>query len=342
MEVLFISQDNFNKFLENLSKEFDCFIPVKFPVPQAKQKREYLHFEKFNQELVDKIVVGEIRASEPIKSFLNYSRERIDSVPGKKQVLVGIKACDLNSLAIQDFVFKEDPPDPFYIQKRENTYIISSDCDLLYENCFCTAAGNTPYPQNKDFDLNLSSGINGYLVDIGSDKGRELVDKNEVLFIKYGAKQIEQRDAKRKEFTAELTKLVSDKGVPRFEDLSERIKQKYASKLWEEKAKTCIECGACNLGCPTCHCFFISDQRKDGLTARFRSWDACLYKRFAVVAGGANPRKHLAERLRNRFDKKFNFFPKVLGTYACTGCGRCFEACPGEIDIREILKELAK
>jgi len=26
---------------------------------------------------------------------------------------------------------------------------------------------------------------------------------------------------------------------------------------------------------------------------------------------------------------------------ACCGCGRCIEVCPGKIDIREVLKDLA-
>ena len=41
-------------------------------------------------------------------------------------------------------------------------------------------------------------------------------------------------------------------------------------------------------------------------------------------------------------EKKFNFFHKRMGQFACTGCGRCVEACLGKIDLREILKELAK
>ena len=72
---------------------------------------------------------------------------------------------------------------------------------------------------------------------------------------------------------------------------------------------------------------------------RTRQWDSCLYMNFARVGGGANPRKHRAERLHNRFDKKFNFFPEVLGRYACDGCGRCIKACTGKIDIRAVLKK---
>jgi predicted aldo/keto reductase-like oxidoreductase len=46
--------------------------------------------------------------------------------------------------------------------------------------------------------------------------------------------------------------------------------------------------------------------------------------------------------LRNRYEKKFEFFPNVLGKIACTGCGRCITGCPAKIDIRRILKNLVK
>ena len=45
-------------------------------------------------------------------------------------------------------------------------------------------------------------------------------------------------------------------------------------------------------------------------------------------------------RLRNRFDKKFNFFPDQIGRFGCTGCGRCSEACAGKIYIDEVLSKL--
>ena len=83
-------------------------------------------------------------------------------------------------------------------------------------------------------------------------------------------------------------------------------------------------------------------QKDEKRMARFRIWDSCMIKDYARVAGDANPRGKLYMRLRNRFEKKFEFFPEVADVYACTGCGRCVSACPAKIDIRKVLKELVK
>jgi ferredoxin len=109
--------------------------------------------------------------------------------------------------------------------------------------------------------------------------------------------------------------------------------------LWADFAADCVECGACNFICCTCHCFLLAEGLDTGRRpARTKQWDACLFANFARTGDGGNPRPSRAERLRNRFDKKFSFFPQVLGRYACDGCGRCTEACIGKIDIRDVLK----
>ena len=46
------------------------------------------------------------------------------------------------------------------------------------------------------------------------------------------------------------------------------IERNQASKVWQEEAKTCVECGACTKICPTCHCFFLYDQKDDKQMAR--------------------------------------------------------------------------
>jgi len=53
------------------------------------------------------------------------------------------------------------------------------------------------------------------------------------------------------------------------------------------------------------------------------------------------PRPSLRNRCANRLLHKYAFSPQQYGMLGCTGCGRCIEACYGEIDIREVLRELS-
>lgn len=338
LEQYSITKENFHTFLSSLSKEADVYLPIK--------KKDYLYYERFDPEYKGEYIVDQIRSAEPIKSFLTHSREKIDILPPPvkdhaKKVLVGIKNCDITSLAIQDFVFKgQDPKDPFYIQRREDTTIISCDCNSLWDSCFCVALDINPYPE-EGFDLNLSKQGDDFVVEIGSEKGKDLIKKNKSLFSEAAETQTKKRSSDREAFKKSLMAQVQEKKIPHKESIKGSLKKSFAvTNIWTDFASTCIECGGCNHCCPTCHCFFLSDQKKGDLKARYKSWDACLYNRFARVAGGANPRKHLHERLRNRYDKKFEFFQNVLVMFACTGCGRCIEVCPGKIDIREVLKRM--
>jgi heterodisulfide reductase subunit C len=140
----------------------------------------------------------------------------------------------------------------------------------------------------------------------------------------------------------ELNRHLTKQNLPPKEILQKIIKKGYNSGIWEDFCLDCVECGACNFICCTCHCFLLSDVQERNQSPRLRVWDSCQYANFARVAGGANPLKRRAQRLRNRFEKKFDFFIDNLGMPACEGCGRCIEACPAKIDIREVLKDLAK
>jgi formate hydrogenlyase subunit 6/NADH:ubiquinone oxidoreductase subunit I len=334
-----ITRENLYSLLADLSKDSDVYIPA--------EKNGHLSYEKFNPEHKDDYVVDRIRPMEPLKSFFTRSRERVDGFSHKKnsrgQVIVGVKNCDIASLRVQDLVFKNtEPVDPFFSSKRDNTTIISSDCNMLCDSCFCTALETDPYPV-RGFDLNLSKEADDFLAQVGSEKGQSLVDSYEEFFGKAGESQIKDRDASREVFKNKLKSQVHEKEVPDRDEIVGSVAKRYEdTELWSHFASTCIECGGCNHCCPACHCFLLSEQKKGDLKARFKSWDACLYNRFAVVAGGANPRKHLYERLRNRFDKKFEFFQEVMGDFGCTGCGRCTEVCPGKIDIKEVLKRVVK
>ena len=336
----YITIDNLAKLLENLKKDYLVFAPVK-----KGQQRFYKEYSG----AIDEVVVSEVRAFEPLKSFFYRARQIVaegfkPDVPHSKDkpfCIVGVKACDLKGFKIQDYVFENhDYHDPLYIKSRQDNLIISADCTCVLDTCFCQALGLRPFPQG-DFDINLSSINDGFVVETGSPKGEALIEKNSSLFEEAKGEAISTRDRQREKVKGEVEGNLKESGVPHQDIYKGIIEKNYESDIWSDESASCVECGACNTICPTCHCFLLYDQKDEDRMARLRIWDSCMIKDFAMVAGGANPRERLWMRLRNRFEKKFDFFPKVAEVYACTGCGRCISACPAKIDIRKVLKRLA-
>lgn len=354
----YISYDNLFKLLEELKKDYEVYTPAK--------KDQQRFYQKYTQPQ-DDIIIGEVRALEPVKVFFTRAREKVadgfkPDIPhsgDKPFCIVGVKSCDLKGFKVQDYVFKDhDYQDPFYIKLREQNLIISADCTCAIDTCFCLALGVKPYPQ-EDFDINLSqvnpvrnttktgknsrisNGVeDGFIAEGGSEKGKQVIKEYSSLFEDAKDESIAEKDRQRAKVIKEVEKNIKENNIPGQDLFDGVIEKKYESDIWKDEAKTCVECGACNTICPTCHCFLLYDQKDEERMARLRIWDSCMLKDFARVAGGANPRPKLWMRLRNRFEKKFDFFPKTADIYACTGCGRCISACPAKIDIRKVLNRL--
>ncbi len=336
--MLFIKRGSLFQLLESLAGDYRIFVPSR--------KGDSIAFTAFGDPEED-YVIGDVRTFEPLKAFFFLGREKVavDFSPENPRndnppCIVGVKSCDLKGLKILDFVFIDDEyGDPTYMKAREGGLIISADCTAVAETCFCTALGVNPWPE-AEYDINLSPADEGFVVEVGSDKGQKIIDDHKALFQEATEDQVHTRDHNRTSIKRHVEKNAQNKNIPQLERLSRIVKKNSESDVWSEEAAACVECGACNVICPTCHCFLLYDQKCDGNLARYRIWDSCMVKDFARVAGGENPRNRLWMRLRNRFEKKFDYFPAVANEIACTGCGRCIAACPGKIDIRQVLEKL--
>lgn len=334
----YISRDNLFAWLDRLKTDYEVYVPVK--------KGPFRFYQRYTSPSAD-IVIGEVRATEPLKGFFTPVKEKVAELFNpeplrknqKPMAIVGVKACDLKGFLVQDQVFCKGCQDPFYGRAREDNLIISADCTQVIDTCFCLALDVQPYPESH-FDINLSEVTGGFVVEVGSPKGRQVFDNHKSLFQEVDTTLLNEKEQGRNHIVAEVQRNIATHGVPHQDQYQGIIERNYDSPIWEDEAKTCTECGACNTICPTCHCFMLTDQKEGDKVVRYRQWDACMVKDFGRVAGGGNPRPHLWQRLRNRFEKKFDFFPQVAGVYACTGCGRCITACPANIDIRRVLKRL--
>ncbi|MDD5195352.1 MAG: 4Fe-4S dicluster domain-containing protein [Candidatus Omnitrophica bacterium] len=330
--LYFITVIGFEKLLSSLAERFRVIIPS--------GDNDYF-WQQYSGQFKD----TKYRATTSIRQFLSPCEEHIDSYFSSRKkdkeqfCIVGAKSCDLTSLYIQDFVFLEGQADQNYKAMRENNLIISSDCTSFKDVCFCLALDIKPYPE-KFFDLNISTVEEGYLIEIGSVKGEKITEDHKNLFEEARPEHVFQRQEKRKEEIDQLFYHLKGRDLPPKDSLYPLTKYGYENAVWQENALRCVECGACIMNCPTCHCFLLFDEKNKNSYLRGRIWDGCQYKNFTRVAGGANPLKMRILRLRNRYIKKFEFFYEHLKLYACTGCGRCIECCPGKINLQEIFKTL--
>ncbi|NNK32002.1 MAG: 4Fe-4S dicluster domain-containing protein [Xanthomonadales bacterium] len=290
--------------------------------------------------------LGNFRTTEPLKALFFPAREFIGRwgdaegrEPLPERVVFGVKNCDLSSLAVFDYVFLQGvAPDPYYAEAREKTLLVSADCADHLEVCFCPAVDEQPWPK-AGYDINVAQTPSGFVIEEGSARGSNALKSAYALLEPAGDELLAELSERRQAHYEELTEACGQHGLTPGTDLQAVVEASFESGLWADFAEDCVECGACNFICCTCHCFLLADGHDAcGTPVRSKLWDACLYDGFARTAGGGSPRPWRAERLRNRFDKKFSFFPKVLGRYACDGCGRCTEACIAKIDIRDVLK----
>jgi sulfhydrogenase subunit beta (sulfur reductase) len=233
--------------------------------------------------------------------------------PGPR-VLLGIKNCDLIPLKVHDTILGEGEfKDPFYLAQRKSTILVAADCPEPEQSCFCNLLGLTPYSQD------------------GADAALTIVDGNWLFDIGESGQQR----------AAAVATLNLTNARPWNSDLSGAVAAKRGDDaFWSKHAEKCVECFGCLMGCPTCYCFLLYDQAKEKDLKRTRVWDACYLAAYARVGGGANPRAEFVKRFANRFICKFSDFKADHGMYACSGCGRCFKACMGKIDIRKVLAEL--
>jgi hypothetical protein len=120
----FITKNDLFDLFARLAQTSRVFVPYSY--------NDKFHFGEFNPAKEPALELGGIRQSQPFKSFLNPARERVvgnDKNDTRPVIVAGVKACDLSSLMLQDYVFlKGDREDPFYAFHRNNTLIITRDC----------------------------------------------------------------------------------------------------------------------------------------------------------------------------------------------------------------------
>ncbi len=247
---------------------------------------------------------------------------------------LGVRACELAALGIQDRVFLGGPyTDEDYRARRRNALVIAVNCTTASSTCFCTSMGTGPEVRGG-FDLALTELDEGFVLRAGTPEGADLVARLPLR----GA------DAGQMLRAAEsVGKVAATMGDPvPTAGLHDRLLAQFDSPQWARIAERCLSCANCTMVCPTCFCSSVT-QRSDldgDVSTSDRVWDFCFTAGFAKVAGGSF-RSRPRDRYRQWLTHKFATWVDQFGTFGCVGCGRCVTWCPVGIDIRAELLAIA-
>ncbi len=247
---------------------------------------------------------------------------------------IGVRACELTALQIQDHVLLDGPSiDRDYRSRRASAFVVAVECATPTSTCFCTSMGTGP-EVTTGYDVALTELDEGFVVRVGSPAGATLIDALDLppadpSAIEAAAGQVA---GARAAMGAPIDMSAVREGLALVPD----------HPGWEAVAERCLACTNCTLVCPTCFCTSVVQRSDlDGTTSTAeRTWDSCFADGFARVAGGSF-RPETKDRYRQWLTHKFSTWWDQFGSSGCVGCGRCIAWCPVGIDVREELAVIA-
>lgn len=267
------------------------------------------------------------------EGMLKYEGEEagVSDISDKgKRIIFGVRSCDISAIRLLDRFFFEGRSDPYYEQRRRNTLFISIVCNNPDPTCFCSGLSTGPYLE-KGFDIQLTDLGDRYLLQAGSEEGMRTVSSTSFLFREPVKADYEDQYEVFLSSKARFQKRISLEGIRQM-ILDGKVKDDF----WQGVANRCFECGGCVYECPLCTCFTVTDRPYPDGIERVRLWDACMFKGFTRMAGGALPNEKMFMRTKRWYYHKLIHYPDTLGSFGCVGCGRCAITCPGKIDMAAV------
>lgn len=256
------------------------------------------------------------------------------AAPPPKRAFLGMRACELRALAVQDRVFIDRPggvTDRHYADARRSVFLIAVECESPAGTCFCASMKTGPaVTPDVPFDLALTELEDGFLLRCGSAAGEQLVDR--LGPTPAAADQVAEGRRRVEAAAAAMGRTVEADG------LRELLHANQEHPRWDDTAARCLACANCTMVCPTCFCSGVEDTTDLTLESaeRVRRWDSCFTPEFARVHGG-NYRPSVRARYRQWLTHKFASWVDQFDVSGCVGCGRCITWCPVGIDVTEEL-----
>jgi ferredoxin len=254
------------------------------------------------------------------------------SEPVPRLALLGVRACELAAIAIQDRVLAVGPaPDPHYASRRANLFIVAVNCIVAGGTCFCTSMKTGPQV-TSGYDIALTELLDeagrGFVAQAGTGAGAEILAR--VSTSPATDDQIVAVQAAAASTATQMGRKLDTNGI------KELLYANLEHARWDEVANRCLGCANCTMVCPTCFCTTVEDRidLSGNTSERIRQWDSCFTLDFTDIHGG-NIRTSLRSRYRQWMTHKLASWIDQFGSSGCVGCGRCITWCPVGIDITE-------
>jgi len=254
-----------------------------------------------------------------------------------RYAFIGVRACEINAIQIQDKVFLEGSyPNPLYRARRESAFIVAVNCGQAAKTCFCSSMSTGPKVKDG-YDIALTEIIDAdghyFVAEAGSEKGKTILA------------EVPSNPATEKDKAAAAACIQNaEKEMGRkldTEGLKELLYRNYDNKRWDDVAERCLSCANCTMVCPTCFCSTVEDATDlTGAKAeRQQLWDSCFTMDFSKLHD-TSIRSSAKSRYRQWITHKLATWIDQFGTSGCVGCGRCITWCPVGIDITEEAKAI--
>lgn len=253
--------------------------------------------------------------------------------PDRPLALIGVRACELHGIAIQDKVFLGgECVDDDDSARRTDAFVVAVNCFEPAGTCFCVSMGTGP-EAGSGYDLALTEVMDGphrLVAEPGSERGAAVLD------------ELPRREATATDLDAAGRAVAG--AAERMgrtvdtDDLPGLRSRNLEHARWDDVADRCLTCGKCTLVCPTCFCWGVEDHTDlaGDHAERVREWDSCFGIDHSYMHGSAI-RPSGRSRYRQWLTHKFGTWHDQFGSSGCTGCGRCITRCPVVIDVTEEL-----
>ncbi|MFN8034349.1 MAG: 4Fe-4S dicluster domain-containing protein [Acidimicrobiia bacterium] len=250
---------------------------------------------------------------------------------------LGVRACELDAIAIQDRVFLGDAHmDAIYAARRADALFIAVHCADPSGTCFCVSMGTGPRA-TSGFDLALTELVDDdrhdFVVEAGSERGADLLAT------------LSHREATASELAASewvTTRAAAAMGREMDSDgIVGLLERNLEHPRWDDVAARCLACANCTLACPTCFCHDVEDvtDLTGDHAERWRRWDSCFTLDHSYLHGGS-VRSSTKARYRQWLTHKLGTWYEQFGSSGCVGCGRCITWCPVGIDLTEEVRAI--